>query len=269
MKSDLSLIDFVKELPITSEDTVFVSSDLFKLALACHQQKIKFSANLLIDALLAQLPNGTLVIPAYTDDLKSGDCFDIRHSKPNTGALSMACFKRPEFIRTSDPFHSFFVAGVQKENFANLNNQSTFGTDSGFAILHKLNAKAIFIDVTLQDSFTFVHYCEEKLKIKYRKFKAHQIHYTFNTGEESLITHQFFTRKKGYVCNFHQLENQLGKRDILKSHSWLNSTIKFANYNELYDFISEDIVQNKAKNLHKFSFYEYFRLTAKQILGRK
>lgn len=269
MKSELSLIDFVKELSIQSEDTVFVSSDLFKLALACHQHKIKFSANLLLDALLAQLPNGTLVIPAYTDDLKSGDSFDILSSKPNTGSLSLATFKRSEFIRTSDPFHSFFVAGVQKENFANLNNQSTFGSDSGFALLHKLNAKAIFIDVPLQESFTFVHYCEEKLKIKYRKFKAHQIRYTSITGKESTITHQFFTRKKGYVCNFHQLENQLEKRGILKTHKGLNSTIKTANYNELYDFISEDIALNKAKNLHKFSFYEYFRLTAKQILGRK
>lgn len=269
MKSDLSIFDLVKKLPINSEDTLFVSSDLFKLAVACHRQNIEFSANIFLDALLALVPNGTLVIPAYTDNLKSGDRFDILHSKPNTGALSEATFKRSEFIRTSDPFHSFFVAGTQKENFAQLRNQSTFGSDSGFALLHKLNAKALFIDVSLQNSFTFVHYCEEKLKVKYRKLKAHKIHYISNTGQENSITHQFFTRKKGYLNNLHPLEEQLTKNNILKSHLLQNSTLKIANYDELYNFISEDIILNKAKNLHRFSFYEYFRRTAKQILGRK
>lgn len=269
MKNDVSIFDLVKKLPINSEDTLFVSSDLFKLAVACRRQKIKFSADMLLDALLATIPNGTLVIPAYTDQLKSGDRFDILHSKPNTGALSEATFKRSEFIRTYDPFHSFLVAGKHQENFVQLHNQSTFGSDSGFALLHKLNAKAIFIDVSLQDSFTFVHYCEEKQKVKYRTLKAHQMHYVSDTGEESIITHQFFTRKKGYINNLHSLEKHLTINNILESHLLLNSTVKIANYNDLFEFISEDIALNKARNVHKFSFYEYFRCTAKQILSRK
>ncbi len=269
MNSHATILDFIKKLPIKKDDTVFISSDLFKLALACRQHKIEFSAKILIDSLINHLSEGTLVIPAYTDHLKSGDCFDIKKSKPNTGALSMAAFKHPEFIRTNDPFHSFLVAGKHKELFSSLNNKSTFGHDSGFALLHQLNAKAIFIDIPLQECFTFVHYCEEQNKINYRKYKNHKIHYINNIGEQKMISHQFFTRKKGFVNHLNPLEKLMDEKQILETIYWINSTVKAGNYQPMYGFISDDIINNRAKNLHKCSFYEYFRLTTKQILGRQ
>lgn len=269
MNSDVTIFDFVKRLPIQKEDTVFVSSDLFKIALSCRQNKIDFSAKILIDAFLKHLSEGTLVIPAYTDHLKSGDCFDIKNSKPNTGALSMAAFKHPEFIRTSDPFHSFLVAGKNKELFASLNNTSTFGHNSGFALMHQLNAKAVFIDIPLQECFTFVHYCEEQNKIGYRKFKNHKIEYINNIGEQKIIHHQFFTRKRGYINHLNPLEKRMDDKQILQTTPWLNSIIKVANYQTMYDFISDDIINNKARNIHSFSIEEYIKLIVKSVLFRK
>lgn len=260
------------ELPslfnLKHKDTVFISSDLFRLALAYRNQKKDFSANLLLDVFIDFLSEGTLVIPAYTDNLKSGDTFDFIHSKPNTGALSLATFKDVRFKRSSDPFHSFLVYGALQNDFVELKNKSTFGSDSGFALLHQQNAVALFMDIPLNECFTFVHYCEEQNNISYRKLKKHQLNIIDKNGENFSKEYHFFTRKKGFINVLNPLENELEKSGILKSIELGSIKVKYARLGEVYEFISKDILKNKAKNIHRFSFYEYLRLTAKGILKK-
>ena len=267
-----SILPDLTELPLllnlNKKDTVFISSDLFRLALAYRNQKKNFSSNQLLDVFINYLSEGTLVIPAYTDHLKSGELFDVNHSKPNTGALSLTAFKDARFKRSSDPFHSFFACGALQNDFVELKNSSTFGSDSGFALLHQKNAVAVFIDIPLNECFTFVHYCEEQNNITYRKLKKHQLKIIDKNGEKSTKEHHFFTRKKGFINFLNPLETELEKSGILKSIELASIKVKHARLDEVYEFISRDINENRALNIHRFSFYEYFRLTAKQILKK-
>ncbi len=262
------LTDLPSLLSLKPNDTVFLSSDLFRLALAYRNQKKNFSAKLILDVFANFLSEGTLIIPAYTDDLKSGDTFDVSQSKPNTGALSLTAFKDTRFKRSSDPFHSFLAYGALQNDFVELKNSSTFGSDSGFALLHQQNAVAIFIDIPLNECFTFVHYCEEQNNITYRKLKKHQLNIIDKNGEKSTKEHHFFTRKKGYVNFLNPLENELEKSGILTSFELGSIKIKQARLGEVYEFVRKDIQENSARNIQRFSFYEYFRLTAKNLLKK-
>ncbi len=255
-------------LNLNPKDTVFISSDLFRLALAYRNQKKIFSLKLVLDVFVNFLSEGSLVIPAYTDHLKSGDTFDVIHSKPNTGALSQAAFRDARFKRSSDPFHSFLVSGAMQNDFAELQNISTFGCDSGFALLKQQNAVALFVDIPLNECFTFVHYCEEQNNITYRKLKKHQLNIIDKNDEKCSKEYHFFTRKKGFINFLNPLEKELEMAGILKSIELGSIKIKQACLADVYEFVSRDILKNKAKNIHRFSFYEYLRLTAKGVLGK-
>jgi len=51
-------------------------------------------------------------------------------------------------------------------------NESSFGSDSPFAYLHREKGKMLMIGVDYQSSFTFVHYVEECRQVNYRYIKT-------------------------------------------------------------------------------------------------
>ena len=88
------------------------------------------------------------------------------------GALTEVARKRYGAVRTGHPIYSFAVLGKEKELFNGLVNESGYGEDSPFGLIHDLNGKIASLDLDDQNSMTFYHYVEESLRVDHRSFKT-------------------------------------------------------------------------------------------------
>ena len=265
------IIDYVniaKELSLKENDVLLIASDVTRLALHEAASGKRFNTKSFIQSFQAQLPEGTLLFHAFNDNLISGDTFDYKKSKPNTGSLSVATWKDPDFVRTHDPFHSFMVWGVASAYLKQIDDPSTFGSNSVFAWLHHNNAKMLIIDLPLSKSFTFVHYCEEQLKITYRKYVNHLINYIDDNGVESIKERLFFSRKSGYSNYLDDLEKRLVDNGIIRVFDFNNSTLMLVDLPQASTFIVNNIHPVGNLRLYKFYCKAWIKDTLRKILKK-
>lgn len=213
-----------EELPfhlnIQADAWVFITSDLKQLAVQARSRGQMLNIDAFIDNFKKVLKDGTLVIPAYTDQLKNGDTFFYEKGKPTTGALSNRIFKRKDFKRSFDPLHSVFVWGKGTEEILSCKDKSTFGKDSVFHVLQQNNCTFLFFDVHINKSFTFVHYVEEQLKVPYRKYNKWIVNYS----RASMIQPRevwFYTRKLGVASDVEALSETFFARNLMQTF-WYN-----------------------------------------------
>ena len=267
MTSDyISYLQIAEHLNISDDDIILISSDLTNLVYKAFEKENEFDINKFIESFQKKLLNGTLIIPAFTDNLKSGDIFDIKKTKPNTGAISNAVFKHADFIRTYDPLHSFFVLGKHQNEIKSLNDVSTFGANSVFAYLSKNKAKILHIDVDFQSAFTFAHFIEESEKVKYRKFKEINLTFIDENEKKSERKVLFFKRKAGFVNCLNKLEKIFDDKNI-SSTTIINSIpFKLIEVEKAILEIQKDIKENKARNISEFSILVFVKEFIKKVL---
>ncbi len=268
MKQKIGYLDIASSLGLKEDDVVFIASDLTRLAFDCMERGESFDGDAFIDSFIAQLPHGTIVIPTFTDDYCDGMTYDVRKSKPTIGALPKIAFNRTDGIRTMDPFHSVKVWGKHESLFKSSTEKSTFGANSGFGLLHQLNAKMLLIDVTIKQAFTYVHYCEESAKAPWRKFVNHRINIVDYDGNHCQQVFLFYTRKKGIINWFFPLQSIFLEDGTMKIVTIKDIPIGIVDLSKAYHRIIQDIQQNKGRNTYQFSFFEWGKLTIKQILNK-
>lgn len=257
--------ELIDSFDIKQNDTLFISSDITNLAKHFKIKDLAFDVNVFIDTLQDKTQNGTIIIPAYTDDLRGGDIFDYQKSKPTTGALSNRVGRRKDFTRTFDPLHSVFVWGNHKEEILNLSDETSFGEKSIFGYLAKENAKFIFIDVDLQNSFTFVHYLEQKENIKYRKFYPIEI----QIKNEEIVAPkliQFHTKKMGVSTNLYPLQNFLIQNEFLLEKKICGARVHLSSADSMTAGVRA--CQNKGIKLFKFESVLFAKQLVKKLLGK-
>ncbi|MEJ6583316.1 MAG: AAC(3) family N-acetyltransferase [Crocinitomicaceae bacterium] len=262
-----SVLDFFKSLNLKSNDIVVLSSDVGRLAMLCKSKGETLDVNSIIDCLQEILSEGTILIPAFTDNLVDGDTFDWRKSKPTTGAVSNKVQRRKDFIRSSDPLHSYFVWGKDMDNVLARNDDSTFGKNSVFAFLKEKNAKFVLLDVSLQDSLTFIHYIEEQNKVKYRKSYFYSIDCIYPEGNRTRKI-EFNSRKLGVRTYVTDLFEQFVAKDLNQSYVYLNSRIDIICAEDVWEVGLECI--NKGPKLHKYTVMNHIKdFVKRHILKRK
>ena len=252
--------DLIQQIVADGKHSIYLASDIKRLSLECKKNGEIFNANAFIDGLKeALLPDQSLIIPAFTDNLKSGSEFDARKSKPNIGALPNRVFRRKDYFRTRDPLHSAFIYGA----FANENFEakSTFGENSLFHNLLKNNVVQVFVDVDLQNSFTFIHYAEELQKVAYRKHYAFRY---FEGGEQKM--HAFHTRKPGYITDLSKLQSKMLAAGILQQSELNGINVFRMETKKAFDFLCSELESHKGKEWRYFSWKEYFRRWLKRLL---
>lgn len=266
LSKDIKYYELVNYLNIENNDVVLISSDLTKLA----KLKIEgeaFNVQRFLDSFKTKLSEGTILIPCFTDDLKNGDVFDHTLSKPTTGALSNKTLRDKSFKRSRDPLHSFLIWGRDQEQLISIENESSLGKGSVFDFLNKVNAKFLFIDVSFQDSFTFVHYIEEVLNVNYRKPYYLSIKYQNSKKEEGLKKILFYTRKKGVLTDLQVYEKSVVDNEIVQTYVYNNSVLKVLQANEIFEF-TQHFLSNNGK-LHRYSLKRAIRQIIKKMLGYK
>jgi aminoglycoside 3-N-acetyltransferase len=258
--------DITATLGLQPTDTIWVASDLSGITLRALRSGIRFDPGTFIDNLQKTLSKGTLLIPAFVSQRNAIPSFDLRETAPETGALSMTAFKRSDFVRTADPFHSFLVWGKDANELAGLSNKSTFGADSVFGFLHRKNAKMLLIDIDLRHSFTFAHYVEEQEHVSYRHLKNYTIQYKGMEGEYSKKEFQFFEKKSGVSLELSGLRNIFLANGAAREIRINDSVFTLIDLQKSYELIRNDIRDNDSRNLHKTNRMLFVKELLKQFI---
>lgn len=269
-------LDMIRQLDIQPGSLVLVTADVTRLALAGRRKEVGFDIDHFIDCIKQCLgKGGTLVIPSFNFNLKNNDTYHPLKSSPITGALAIAAMKRPEFIRTKNPLHSFLAWGEHAEALASLENKSSFSVDSPFAYMKEHQAKMLLIDTSISAAFTFVHHVEEMERVKYRKYRKLMINVvkgdgeTGRRGEEEIRRMEvwLYAKKPGWTMDLGGLEKLLTEKQVAKKLLINQVPFTLVDLQSAYPVIKDDINRNKAKNLARFSPELYLREKAKSFLA--
>lgn len=259
-------LNVAEALPITAKDHLFIASDVKQMALDARSKGEAFNANAFIESFQAKLSNGTLLIPAYTDNLKDGDTFDHVKSKPTTGALSNKVARRKDFQRSKDPLHSVFTWGKGTPEIVELDGNSSLGVGSIFHWMHDNKAKMLCIDVHFQNSLTYVHFVEEQRKVKYRKAYHWTIKRVFGASmdQKSFV---FYSRQPWVLTDLELLQQRAISSGVAKVFTLNNSQMLYFDILEMHQLI-EEMLDNGEK-LHRISLLHFAKGIAKKLLGKK
>lgn len=253
-------------LGIRRGDFVIIASDITRLAMVSKRKEGSFVADKFIDSFQKQVGReGTLMIPSFNFNLRSGDEFSPVTTPPTTGALSLLAFHRSDFVRTRNPLHSFMVWGRMAGKLASLQNLSSFGKDSPFAVMKDCHAKMVFIGVKPADALTFTHYVEEDAGVTYRKYKNIRIRYFDEQNLSASKDFLLYAKRRGWTMRPDRLQ-QLLKQDLLKTRQINGIYASVLPLDKTYNLIYNDIRENNAKNIAAFDPGIFFKDLMKEIL---
>lgn len=258
-------LNIPQSLTLSSDDVLFIASDVKQLALDARAKGERFDANSFIEKFQEELSNGTVLIPAYTDHLKNGEAFDYVKGKPTTGALSNKVMRRKDFQRSKDPLHSVFAWGKGKGEVIALDGDSSLGKGSIFQWMHNNKAKMLCIDVHFQNSLTYVHYVEELRGVKYRKAYKWRIKRLFKDGTDDK-PFVFYSRQPWVLTDLELLQKRAIESGVAKVFVHDNTQFLFFDILEMHQLI-EQMLDNGEK-LYKVSLRHFVKGIAKKILGK-
>jgi len=260
--------ELIAHLGISPGSLLMVTADLTRLAMMARRKEGEFDIDFFIDSIQQRLgTEGTLVIPAFNFNLKNKGYYNPARSLPITGAVAIAALKRPDFVRTRHPLHSFLVWGRHAETLAALNNRSSFDKDSPFAFLQEHQATMLLLDTSISAAFTFVHHVEEMEKVNYRKYRKIEILVDENDGKPVRKEFLLYAKKSGWTMDLEGLEKLLTEQNIARRIMLNQISCTIVDMEASYPVIKHDILINKARNLARFSPGLYLREKAKSILA--
>lgn len=246
----------VSQFNLQKGDSIWLSSELIKLALILKKKQIKFDGNELISAFQNSVgEEGTILIPTFSFDFSNKKYYDILHTKGTTGALGNLALHRDDFKRTKHPMHSFMVWGKDKRLLTSMDNKNSFGLDSPFGYCIGNHVKQVILGTDYVHAVTFIHYAEATCNVPYRFAKSFTGEYVTENGETEIRTYDYVARKLeiqpeeafNRIGNILETEGISKKIDIYGLESYLVDLAKS------YPIICKDIIENKCRNIYDFN----------------
>jgi len=255
-------------LPIQKGDTVYVASNIVKLAFLANKKEDGFSIDSWIDALQEMVgEEGTLLFPAFTFRLKKNDHFDPATTTPITGTVPAHLMSRKDFKRTSHPLHSFLVWGKGTQELIDMNNVTSFGQDSPFGFIHRNEGKLLSIDLDLQHSLAQAHYTEELAEVFYRQWKEYKIKVT-KDGVMTQGNYRLFHKKMGYYNDVNAMLELFTPMGISKEVTYNGVLFRVTDLMSAHALMIVDIRDNAARRMIKFSNKVMWKQRIKLLLGK-
>lgn len=242
-------------LKIEKGDVILLTSDITDLFLQCQENGEILDVNILLDNFQEAIgEEGTLLIPTYNWGFCQGKAFDYKKTPSKTGAMGNAALRRKDFTRTKHPIYSFAVWGKDAVKLAEMDNIESFGPDSPFAYLEQVDAKNVFIGASLRNSFTYIHYIEQKLKVPYRFSKVFRSHYIDQDKVDTVRDYSMYVRDLDLdvVCAPNPFVDILYANQVVQ-HGLINGVpYEVIRFSEVTPYIQNDILYNRSKNLCKY-----------------
>ncbi len=255
MSDYISYRNIPNYLGITSGDVILLTSDITELFLQCQKQGEVLDINIFLDQFQKAIgKEGTLLIPTYNWGFCQGKTFDYKKTPSKTGAIGNAALRRKDFIRTKHPIYSFAVWGKDANKLAAMTNIESFGADSPFAFLEQVNAKNVFIGASLRNSFTYIHYIEQKLGVCYRYSKMFKSHYIDQDKIDTIKEYGMYVRDLNLdvVCTPDPFVDTLYAHHVV-CHGFINGVLyEIVKFRDVSPFIQDDIIHNRSKKLCKY-----------------
>jgi len=168
--NSVEILSAFEQCGVSVGDTVFLHCDAIFLAQIAGCSTLE-KVNLFFDVLEGLLgEQGTLILPVFTYSFTKGENFNIDQTPSTVGMLTEYFRKRKGVKRSKDPNFSIACTGRYLDEFINAPIHDTFGVDSTFGLLYRLNAHIICLGCSM-DRITFTHFVEEQLQVSYRYFK--------------------------------------------------------------------------------------------------
>lgn len=236
-------------------DTLLLSSDVSRLSVSCYLNDEVFDANKFLDEIYSVIgESGTLLLPTYNWDFCHDVTFDYHKTPCKTGALGKVALKRKDFIRTHHPIYSFAVKGKYQELLYNMDNKESFGADSPFSFLELIKAKSVIIDVSLTNSYTYVHYNENRAGINsYRYQKDFTADYCDENGKKTTRTYSMLVRHliDYYMLDLNPLEEEFLKKGVEKIVEINSIPYRIIDIFKTTPIIMDDIRNNQSRKICK------------------
>lgn len=241
---------------IQKGDIILLTSDITDLFLTCQEHGETFDANVLLDKFQEAVgEEGTLLIPTYNWGFCQGKTFDYRRTPSKTGALGNAALRRKDFKRTKHPIYSFAVWGKDTAYLCSLENVDSFGPDSPFAYLERVDGKNVFIgSASMRNSFTYIHYIEQQLGASYRFSKMFRSHYVDQDGNDSEKEYGMYVRNLDLdvVCTPDPFVDELYTHHAIQNGEINGVPYEVIRFSDVTPFIKNDILHNKSRKLCRY-----------------
>ncbi len=161
----LDFIKALKECNIKDGDTVLVHSNVAMLGLweDCTGEEILKTIKDCFFEVIGE--NGTLAIPAYFYEYaRNKEPFDINKTPPSKelGVFPQYIFNNGFEHRSINPLTSIIAVGKNAEYICNKDTGASYGFDTPWDRLMKLNSKMCFLGIDLR-SMTFIHHVEHAM----------------------------------------------------------------------------------------------------------
>lgn len=255
MSEYIPLKDIIKQLPIETDDNLFITSDVKQLLYSCIEHKDETDLNVLIDSMIEAVGSeGTIVIPTFNWDFCKGKAFDYYKTPCKTGSLGKFALKREDFKRTKHPIYSFAVWGKGQRELCAMDNKSSFGADSPFTYVTKHHFKNLLIDKDCQHSFVYVHYVEEQVGISYRYLKDFTADYTDESGKTYPATYSMNVRDLDLdvQITIYPLEEDFVKAGVSKRYKINDIEYKMIDLAGAYPIIADDVANNRSRKVSTY-----------------
>ena len=243
---------------IRGGDCVYVISDVLELAKIYREQGIRINMNDLIDRLQKMTgPSGTLLFPAFNRDFCKGVPFDYRRTPAQTGALSRAALKRPDFTRTSHPLYSFAVWGSHREELMGDSPADSFGPGTVFDKMTEWNAVILVIGLPPLQGVAYIHHVEQTVGVPYRCHREFTADYTDAAGRCEKRTCRMYVcspdMNPAEIDGFAPLAVQMQADGMILSTEYYDRVpCHFMRVRDVYDAVSRDILENDSRKLYTY-----------------
>ncbi len=210
--------DALKNVGIDEGDTIFVHSDSTAIRNLTHLGWLE-ALEILKNCFLNVLGNkGTLIVPTFNWDFCKGKKYNHQTTRSKVGMFTGYVLSDKRAIRSTHPIYSFAGIGPDVDKLFNEISNSSFGENSVFHRLHRIDAKVVFFNTSFNEC-TFVHYVEQKIGVDYRFLKQFE-GTVVNNGHETTGTYDFYARylEKNIEPRFEKL-----RTDLLSSHKMVEA----------------------------------------------
>ena len=189
----ISIADTFSSLGIYPGDTVFIHGDAGVSLQYRDVNPQKRLYHLFCEIINYLGPTGTLVIPTFSYSFAKGEDFNPSTTPSRVGLFSNFFLSLDNVKRSSNPIFSVAAIGKHAKLFMESNINDCFGKNTAFDILMSTNAISVCLGCEVRN-MTFVHYVEQKNKVKYRYFKSFFGNLIINKKKSRLKT-TYFVRK--------------------------------------------------------------------------
>lgn len=259
-----SLKEALDKVSVEKGDILYVASDITRVINECRKNatgnKREYRdkcLNDIVDILKESVgEEGTLLFPVFTWTFCRGQGFDIRSTKGEVGAFNNWILEnRTDFRRTRHPLYSFMVWGKDTEYLRSFDNQSAWGKDSIFQYLYDNHAKMLFLDVTIQRGYTFMHFVEQSVEVPYRYHKYFLSEYTDEKGNTYPRCYSQYVLDLDIQNEEYLPDEFLDSKGITKTAETTIHPIKLLDMYASYDVLANDFKENGGANCYHFTDY--------------